>query len=456
MLDETPGQRRHDGLRLPRRGAERPRPTARATGIVWSPQVDGFASGGPAILRAYDANDLSTPLYASNQAGPRDTAGGGVKFTTPTIANGKVYLGTQFEVDVYGLLKQSPGSGQSQGNVLQTNLVSDPPRCAAVTDPNLVNTLGAISESATSPFWISDNGAGVSTLYNTPGQNGAPIAHQSAGGEHPDARPPARRHRHPPPGPWPTSTGRRRGDSRSVGLTRTETRSPLPAVFLFDTEDGHHRRLEPRRQFPRASTRQGRQPTASSPWTTRQQLHPVRPQQANRGGLLRPDHRQRRHARHGRSLRPNPSTTTVLYAANFRSGKVEVYDTNFKARHSPRGRGSPTRTCPGLRPVRRPGAQQQALRHVRQAGRGQARRRGRPRQRLRGRVQPGRHAGPGRRQGAPDLARRVDSALGTGHRGRRASLDSAPRTATPCCWWATSATASSTPSTPPPAPPCGG
>src|SRR5262249_55511253 len=105
-----------------------------SNGIVWSPQVDGFASDGPAILRAYDANDLSTPLYASNQAGPRDTAGGGVKFTTPTIANGMVYLGTQFEVDAYGLLPQSPGKAQ-QGTVLQTNLVSDLPGVAAVTDP---------------------------------------------------------------------------------------------------------------------------------------------------------------------------------------------------------------------------------------------------------------------------------------------------------------------------------
>lgn len=82
-------------------------------GIVWDLQVDGFATGSPAILRAYDANDLSKPLYASNQAGPRDTAGGGVKFTTPTIANGHVYLGTQFEVDVYGLLPKAGSASQS-------------------------------------------------------------------------------------------------------------------------------------------------------------------------------------------------------------------------------------------------------------------------------------------------------------------------------------------------------
>ncbi|HEX3451573.1 MAG TPA: hypothetical protein VHS97_25190, partial [Isosphaeraceae bacterium] len=85
-----------------------------SNGIVWSAQVDGFASDGPAILRAYEANNLATPLYASNQAGPRDTAGGGVKFTTPTIANGHVYLGTQFEVDAYGLL---PTAGSASNSV---------------------------------------------------------------------------------------------------------------------------------------------------------------------------------------------------------------------------------------------------------------------------------------------------------------------------------------------------
>jgi len=50
----------------------------------------------------------------------------------------------------------------------QTNLVSDIPGLAAVTDPNLVNPWG-IASSGSSPFWISDNGSGKSTLYNTAG-----------------------------------------------------------------------------------------------------------------------------------------------------------------------------------------------------------------------------------------------------------------------------------------------
>jgi hypothetical protein len=79
-------------------------------------------SSGPAILRAYDANNLSTPLYASNQAGSRDTAGNGLHFTTPTIANGHVYLGEQFELDVYGLLPQAGGVSTASAPQVGGNL----------------------------------------------------------------------------------------------------------------------------------------------------------------------------------------------------------------------------------------------------------------------------------------------------------------------------------------------
>jgi hypothetical protein len=60
-------------------------------------------------------------------------------------------------------------------NVVQTNLVSDLPGVAQVQDTNLVNPWG-ISESSASPFWISDNNAGVSTLYNVPGANNTPVS----------------------------------------------------------------------------------------------------------------------------------------------------------------------------------------------------------------------------------------------------------------------------------------
>jgi uncharacterized protein (TIGR03118 family) len=50
------------------------------------------------------------------------------------------------------------------GPYLQTDLVSDLPGLAILTDPNLKNPWG-VSHSATSPIWVSDQGANLATLY---------------------------------------------------------------------------------------------------------------------------------------------------------------------------------------------------------------------------------------------------------------------------------------------------
>jgi hypothetical protein len=73
-------------------------------GIVWTINADAYASGGPAILEAHDASNVATTLYSSATNAARDTAGPASHFSIPTIANGMVYVGTQNQIDVYGLL----------------------------------------------------------------------------------------------------------------------------------------------------------------------------------------------------------------------------------------------------------------------------------------------------------------------------------------------------------------
>jgi hypothetical protein len=76
------------------------------TGIVWVVDTSGYSAGSPqpAILYAYKATDLSR-LYMSpsNLNGLPPAAGPAVKFAVPTVANGKVYVGTQNELSVFGL-----------------------------------------------------------------------------------------------------------------------------------------------------------------------------------------------------------------------------------------------------------------------------------------------------------------------------------------------------------------
>lgn len=75
-------------------------------GIVWilSTKVwDG--PDRPAILFAYDAANVAHELYNSTQNPTRDRAGKALRFTIPTVANGRVYVPTKREIDVYGLLQ---------------------------------------------------------------------------------------------------------------------------------------------------------------------------------------------------------------------------------------------------------------------------------------------------------------------------------------------------------------
>ena len=69
--------------------------------IVWAHE-----NVSPAVLHAYDAGNLGHEIYNSNQAANnRDHFGAGNKYITPTVADGKVFVGTTVSVAVFGLLQ---------------------------------------------------------------------------------------------------------------------------------------------------------------------------------------------------------------------------------------------------------------------------------------------------------------------------------------------------------------
>jgi len=79
-------------------------------GILWAIRTEFYNVPGPSILYAFDAANIATTLYTSDQNASRDTPGNAVKFAVPTVVQGKVYVGTATEVSTYGLLNVAPAA----------------------------------------------------------------------------------------------------------------------------------------------------------------------------------------------------------------------------------------------------------------------------------------------------------------------------------------------------------
>jgi len=162
----------------------------------------------------------------------------------------------------------------------QTNLVADTTGPAPVTDTNLVNPWG-LSRSSGSPWWVSDNGTGLSTLYDGTGAIQGLVVTI------------------PPADPNVSTTGTPTGTIFN-GTQDFALAPGKPAIFLFATEDG---------------TISGWNPGVAA---TSAVIMVNENKRAVFKGL----------AMGQASLNGGP-LQSYLYAANFRSGKMEVFDSSF-------------------------------------------------------------------------------------------------------------------------------
>jgi hypothetical protein len=111
-------------------------------GILWAIDSTEWSIAGPAILYAFDATNLSTELYGSNQFSS-DEPGPAVKFTVPTVANGSVYIGTQTQLAVFGLFPN--GRPTPTATSTATPTVTPTPTATVTATPTVTPTPTATS-----------------------------------------------------------------------------------------------------------------------------------------------------------------------------------------------------------------------------------------------------------------------------------------------------------------------
>ncbi len=151
--------------------------SAAGSGILWviappasCQSTDHCNPAGVSTLRAYDASDLSNELYSSSLDPSRDTSGNYVKFTTPTIANGEVFIGTEASVDVYGLLPANEvtptptagGTGTATPTPTGTNTPTPTATPTGTPTPVPSNNIGITDDAkmGTSAFEANFDGGG--------------------------------------------------------------------------------------------------------------------------------------------------------------------------------------------------------------------------------------------------------------------------------------------------------
>jgi hypothetical protein len=139
--------------------------------IVWAMQAS------PYVLHAYNATNVAQEVYNSAQNSARDSAGTSVKFTVPTVANGKVYVGSASALSVYGYSLAAPSISPSGGAYTNSVMVSLSDVVGGVTfyytlDGSMPTTNSTLY---TGPFTITTT-AGLNVIAVLPGSPNSSVA----------------------------------------------------------------------------------------------------------------------------------------------------------------------------------------------------------------------------------------------------------------------------------------
>lgn len=128
-----------------------------SNGIVWA-----VSNTNPGVLYAYQASDVANQLYNSNMAASeRDQFGSGNKFVPPTIANGKVFVGTTNSVAVFGLLSGEHGpiaNGEYTVKNAYSGLVLDDPSFSTTSGTQIIEWAANGGSNQKWQFTFQSNG----------------------------------------------------------------------------------------------------------------------------------------------------------------------------------------------------------------------------------------------------------------------------------------------------------